>query len=202
MPIATFYAVNGPKRIRMPILGVERIPRDWVELRQLLAEVMERNHVEHQTDECQVTLEKHLPGKFIRKFNRSYGSRRARYRRDMVGVFKLSYNPTSKRLTIHQAAFGIDLMAVTADFWWMERGTKWKTPRLIPKELENPKITMFEPSGARYTDYSRLPRLQYDLSRREETSPSSQPPHIRQYLPTSVRLRELVQTETGRPANG
>ena len=92
---------------------------------------------------------------------------------------KFGFNHTSRKLTVRAAAFGYDLAAVSQDFWWMERGIRCRSPRLIPKELEHPKVTMFQPSGTRYTDYSRIPHPQYGGFPRENKM-VNQPTHIRQ----------------------
>ena len=42
MPLLTYYAYIGFRRTRMPMLTVDRMPSDWLELKQVLIEVMER----------------------------------------------------------------------------------------------------------------------------------------------------------------
>ena len=191
--LATFYAYLGPRATRKPIGdSIERLPADWGELKHLLMETMMIVHVEHHVDECQLSLEKHLAGRFLYRTKGGYGQGRTRWRREVLGIWKVVYNYTSNNLTVRASSFGWELTAVAQEYWWMERGIRFKTPRLIPKELEHPKITMFQPSPQRYADYSKIPRQQY-AANSAGGYPATSPLHVCHYLPRNLRQREAAK---------
>ena len=160
MPLLTFYALLGSSRKRVPTISINKYPTDWLQLKELLVEVMRKVCLEHGETEAEITMEKHLPGKFILKFSRgSYKQQKVRYKREFEAYFKVAFNPKNRTIQVKTATFTPILMNLAADFWQMERNIQYRAPPLIPREhqniLENPKLILTEPSATRYADYNK-----------------------------------------------
>jgi len=189
MTALTFYAFINAKGTRIPIISIGRQPTDWLELKTLLTEVMKKVYVEHKQAEAEVTLERHLPGKFFVSFAQGrYSQQRIPYKREYEAFFKVRYNMKTDTIEVAQASFNYTLMHLAADFWEMEKGIRYRAPPLIPREhqniLENPKRILMEPSGTRYADYSKTPKKHYQHEDEKHPLPISyQAPQKRQYQP-------------------
>jgi hypothetical protein len=64
-------------------------------------------HVEHHRNECVVALDKHLSRKHLYRSKHSgYGQSRTRWKREVLGIWKLAYNYKNNKLTVRKSAFG------------------------------------------------------------------------------------------------
>ena len=176
MPLLSFYMVS--ERERLWLDSVDHTPTDWLELQRLLAEAMAKLHRERGLTEALVTLERHLPGRAAALFIR-YRPSLIPYKREFEAAFKLRFSPRTGGVEIAQASFNYTFSHVREDFWWMERGIRWKVPPVIPKEhqnvLSNPKYLLMDPSATRYADYSGKPRSIYSFGEEGKTGPYIQP---------------------------
>ncbi|MEM2922557.1 MAG: hypothetical protein QXF26_09620, partial [Candidatus Bathyarchaeia archaeon] len=95
-----------------------------------------------------------------------YRERKVRYEREYEAAFKISYNPRLMSVEVSRASFNYSLLNVAEDYYWMEKGIRWRVPPLIPKEhrdLSDPRTYLMEPSTVRYADYSRQPNPIYTV---------------------------------------
>jgi hypothetical protein len=139
----------------------------------MLREVMVRSHIEYKQDEATVFLERHKPGKFVVATKRgSYTQRKIRFRREYEAVFKVHYNAREGSIEVTNQFFTGHLQHLVEEFRECERGIKYRTPPLIPREhqniLQNPKTMLMEQSATRYADYSRTPHPIYRQKDEEE----------------------------------
>lgn len=190
--IATFYGYLGRRATRKPLGdAIERLPGDWGELKEMIIERMMIAHVQHQQDQCLVALDKHLGGKFVYEAGAGgYGQERTRWRREVLGMWLVRYHYKTNMLTVRNARFGPELATVAEEFWALERGVTIKVPRLIPKELEHPDITLMQPAPPRYADYSKQPHLSYG---EHGSGGYAQPLKVCHYLPRDQRMREATR---------
>jgi hypothetical protein len=181
LPLLTFYVVLktgvGRRRTRIPLGSLDHYPTDWLELKMMLRDVMERAHIEFKQDEAVVFLERHKPGKFVVATKRGgYTQQKVHFRREYEAVFKARYNVREGSVEVVQTFFTGHLQHLVAEFMDMERGIKYRSPPLIPREhqniLQNPKTMLMEQSATRYADYSRTPRPIY--GRKDEEEPRLQ----------------------------
>jgi len=129
----------------------------------MLLEVMRKVHVEHYVTSATISLERHLPGKSMTR-HVGYVRKKIPIMRQYDGVFRVELEPSVNELTVKQASFNVTLGNVRADFWDMERGIRWRSPPLIPREHRDPmdpKSFLQEPSAVRFPNYGRKPRTPY-----------------------------------------
>jgi len=145
--------------------SLNRYPTDWHELRMILVEVAGKVYIEHKKAEFFVSLERHLPGKSFVRLSPGYRQKKIPFQRQCEAFFKLLFNPQIKEITVKQASFNYTLFHLREGFWRMERGIRWRSPPLIPREhrnLNDPKRLLMHPSATRYADYSRKSRDRWD----------------------------------------
>ena len=165
-PLLTFYAVLMPRRKRIPVASIDDYPNDWIEVKTILKEIARKIYVEYNQVETIFFLERHMPGKFFVGFTSgSYIQEKVRYKRMKEAFFKVEYNPLSDSIEKIQASFSFNLSQVAAEYSEIEKGRRWKTTPLIPRDhksfLEDPRQIIKEPSTTRYADYSRQPKNLY-----------------------------------------
>ena len=106
----------------------------------------------------------------------TYTEQKVRYRRRPEAVFKAEYNPATDSLEKVPATFSENLLSVASDYYDMERGIRWRTPPIIPRDhksfLEDPKQILKEPSVTRYADYSTTPKNLYGYGDVEHPIPA------------------------------
>ena len=155
------------------------MPTDWLELKRLLAEVMAKLHRERNLTEGLIVLERHLPGRAVAMFARPYSPSLIPYKREFEAAFKVRFNPKIVEVEFAEASFNYTFSHVREDFWWMERGIRWRIPSVIPREQLNAfgksKSLLMDPSCLRYVDYSRTPRGLYSFGKEGLTDPYREP---------------------------
>ena len=195
MPLLTYYAYIGFRHTRMPMYTIDRLPSDWLELKQVLIEVMERVWREHQQTEAYVSLEHHLRGKGFQGFT-GYRSRSFHFRQQVEAFFKVTFSPKLREVKFGQASFGPHLSTVSMEYWLIERGRRYRVPALISREHQNlgdVKALLREPSGMRYADYSQEERPLYDRGARRFPIV----PHYRPVVERGYAVQLLRQVGSG-----
>ncbi len=194
----TFYVYRGEKHKRIAILTINRRPTDYEQLKELLKECALKLWHDLHMSEAQLTLELHLPGKFVWKTRRGgYSSHRVRWRRGLEWVGSIRFNNKTEETIVKWCAFGPNLQHLAEDYY-AERGIKYRVPKIIPlmhQHLETVKSLLIEPSGTRYADYSRKPHGPYDFREvygvEEKRRRRYAPAHVeRMYLPPGLKTRE------------
>lgn len=195
MPL-TFYIYKGPKHRRIAILTLARRPTDWAELKEHLKVCALKLWNEQKISSALITLELHLSGKFVWKRRRGgYSPRRVRWQRGVEWAGRLRFNSKTEEITVDNCSFGPNLMSLASDYY-AERGIKYRTPSVIPKEHQNlhdPRSLLMDPSATRYADYTTPPRSPYDhrQKRGEKKRLQYDPTCVgRSYLPEGLRIRE------------
>ena len=151
---------------RFWIDSIDHYPTDWLELKTMLTEVMRKILTEHHVAAATVSLERHLPAKSMIKYS-GYVRKKIPVLRQYDGMFRLVLEPSLRELVVKEASFNYTLASLRSDFWDMERGIKWRSPPLIPKEhlnLLDPRTILIEPSSTRFASYGRDPSLTYGSS--------------------------------------
>jgi hypothetical protein len=199
MPLLSFYLIvprfRGLWR-RFHLFSINDYPDDWLHLKDFLIQAMEQVHHEHDNmTEALTSLERHLPGRSFVKHGASYRPEKIPYRREYEAIFNLVYNPHTRDLTVKSASFGYKLSHVREDFWRVERGIRWRSPPLIPREYQNiigdPDALLREwPSGTRYADYSRRPHNLYGLLNEKNLRMQYQRKPVETYSQKPKQLRE------------
>ena len=172
----SFYLLEirpGEPWRRIWLESIDHYPTDWLELKTMLTEVMETVHVLYGKTEALISLERHMSRRYTVKFSGHYGRKRIPAGREAEAFFRVEYSPEKREIVVKEANFGYHLAHLREDFKWMERGREYEVPPLIPQEhrlrnLNDPRSLLMEPSGLRYSDYSREPKqiYAYDLERR------------------------------------
>ena len=165
MVLLSFYMISQKhgKFRRFWIDSIGHYPTDWLELKTMLIEVMRKIHTEHHVANATVSLERHLPGKSMMRYS-GYVRKKIPILRQYDGMFRLVLEPSLRELTVKEASFNYTLASLRSDFWEMERGIKWRSPPLIPKEhlnLLDPRTFLMEPSSTRFASYRRDLSLTY-----------------------------------------
>lgn len=194
MPLLSFYLIDGKRRFWLDL--VSSYPTDWFQLKMILVEVAEKVHLEHKKTHFFVSLERHLPGKSFVRFSGKYRQKKIPFQRQYEAFLKLVFNPQNKDTTVKQASFNYTLFHVREGFWRMERGIRWRSPPLIPREhrnLSDPKRLLMHPSATRYADYSRKSRERWD---EKKPRTSYRRLHIGVYLPRTVQRKEKAGRES------
>jgi len=178
MPLLSFYLITVDRKGRFRrvwLHSVDCYPTDWLEWKMILEEVMAIVYYEHNRSEATVSAEKHLRGKFFLGFREGYVQSRINVMREYEAIFDLEFNPNRQlfeRVTVKKAQFGPHIAHhVREDYWWMERGIRWRIPPLIPQQHKDPldwKSMMMEPTSERYVQYSITPNPIYDLEKRDQ----------------------------------
>jgi len=199
MPLLSFYYIS--EREHPWLLSVDHIPTDWLELKHLLAEVMTKLKRERGVTEGIIILYRHLPGRAVPMLNRPYSASLIPYKREFEAAFKVSFNPTTCKLDIAEANFNYTLFHIREDFWWMERGIRWRIPSVIPREQLNAfgksRSLLMEPSGLRYVDYSRTPKGLYSFGKEGQTGLYNEPREgIYTQMEKRLSLRQGTQWKT------
>ena len=134
----------------------------------LLEEVMDMVYREHNKASAIITLEKHLSsGRSFIGLTRGYKQKKIAYQREYEGYFELEYDPKKRlfeKITVKTAEFSGLLGYLREDYWWIERGIRWKGPPLIPKQHHDPadwRKMSLEPSTGRFNSYMEQPNINY-----------------------------------------
>jgi hypothetical protein len=174
MPLLSFYYISERERPSLPP-PIDHFPTDWLEMKYMLVEVMAKLERERGITEGIIVLYRHLPGRAVPTFSRPYNSTLTPYKREFEASFKVSYNPLSGGIEFADADFNFTLSYLREDFWWMERGIRWRIPSVIPRKhlaaFGSIKSLMMEPSGLRYVNYSGTPRDLYSFGKEGLTGP-------------------------------
>lgn len=162
----TFYQLKprGSTFTRVAVGGMERWPTDWLEIKFILTEIMEKLYREQETAAAILLLERHLPGKKFIAF-KNYMLNPFSSKRDFEGYFKVEYSHLSGEVWVPQAVFGFSLSFLRFGYLAMEKGIVARSPPLIPKMYQGIgsqiRHLLMEPSGLRYINYARKPKSVY-----------------------------------------
>jgi hypothetical protein len=165
VPLFTFYFFKG--KMRLPVCGWNHWPNDYGELKAKLEEVALQIFEENKMTSAVIVLDRHMPGKF-HWGSAGYKRTHVRHRRSFEAYFKTRYSPTTGKVDVEQASFGLSLSFLTTDFLELEKGKKYKPTPIIPKAhqgLLDQDFRRFqgERSGLQGADYSSSPRLVYGV---------------------------------------
>jgi len=140
MPIFTVYA-KLPRKTKSiyttqntPILTIYEAPLDYSDLKQTLLEAARTLHNDHESDITEVTLERHLPGKYIRATT-SYRETRIRYKRQFEFKARITYLKSKDEIKINCVAFGPLTWPFKEDYY-QDANKKWKMPNVVPTGFE------------------------------------------------------------------
>jgi transposase len=199
MPLLSFYFVS--EKEHPWLYSVDHMPTDWLELKHLLAEVMAKLHRERGIAEGIIVLYRHLPGRAAPMFTKPYSPSLIPYKREFEAAFKVRYSPRTGEVEVAQASFNYTLNHVRDDFWWMERGIRWRVPSVIPREhrdaMGSVKSLLLEPSGLRYVDYSRTPKGLYSFGKEGQMGPYVQSKKgVYTKMEKRLSLRQNTQEKT------
>lgn len=183
--LLSFYMISQKhgKFRRFWIDSIDHYPTDWLELKTMLTEIMRKIHIEHRVAAATVSLERHLPGRSMMRYS-GYVRKKIPILRQYDGMFRLVLKSSVRELTVKEASFNYTLASLRSDFWQMERGIKWRSPPLIPKEhlnLLDPRTFLMEPSSTRFASYRRDPCSTYGSGL--EKLRSQPPRHLREPHP-------------------
>lgn len=169
MPIFTVYAKilregkHTHKFLKTPVHTIFESPVDWQDLKTTMLDAARniyRDH-DHKTT-SEITLERHLPGRYVRGMT-SYRESRIRYKRQFEFKARITYLYRQDQVKIECAAFG-PLTWPFAEEYWTEKGKKWQIPRVVPAgfeaSLQNPAI-MFTDLLMKTASYAAEPRNLY-----------------------------------------
>jgi len=172
MPLLSFYFVS--EKEHPWLYSVDHMPTDWLETKFLLTEAMAKLYREREVTEGVIVLYRHLPGRAAPMFTRPYSQSLIPYKREFEAAFKARYSPRTGEVEA-QAVFNYTMSHVREDYYWMERGIRWRTPPVIPREhrdaMGSVKSLLMEPSGLRYVDYSRTPKGLYSFGKEGQMGP-------------------------------
>jgi len=168
--LLSFYLIEmcRGKQNRIWLRSIHDYPTDWLHFKMLLEEVMEVVHRDQGKVEATISLERHhLAGRSFEGFTSGYAQRNIPFKREYEAVLELEYDPKKsflQRIAVRKAQFNYTLRHVREDYWWMERGIRWKGPPLIPKGRSDPLDPLgmvMEKTATRYADYSRSAKPNY-----------------------------------------
>ncbi len=170
MPLLSFYYLS--RKEHPWLYSIDHFPTDWLELKRFLIDAMIKLNRERSVTSGIIVLYRHLPGRAVPRFNRPYSDSLVPYKREFEAAFKVaSFNPAMGDIDIAEAEFNYTLFNMREDYWWMERGIRWRIPSVIPREqmvgFGSARSLIMEPSIMRYITYSRTPRLMYSSGNEE-----------------------------------
>jgi hypothetical protein len=200
LAILTFYFYKGLRHIRIPINTIYSWPSDWIHLKELLREVAIKIWQEqHFKEGMIVTLEHHLSGKYVMRWQKGgYKPTHVRYRRSVEFSCKLDFNPLTWKVKVKEANFGPYLMCCLFDYRRMERGLIPRVPPILPKESQitgDLKLLAIQPSNCFHADYSRIENLSYGYPNVQEPHLCYQKIDTRSYLPKNLQFSEENETK-------
>jgi hypothetical protein len=171
MPRFTIYAKlvrKGKKTHRIqnaPIHQIDEQPIDYQDLKTTMLDTARKIWYEHdhQTT-ADVTLERHLSGKYIRAAT-GYRQTRIRYGRQVEFASRITYLNGQDQVKIEQPVFiqpwTWDLKAEFRE----ETGKKWEIPKVTPTgfyaTLQNPKIMWTQLLTLKTSSYMAVPKNLY-----------------------------------------
>lgn len=196
MVLLSFYLISRKRGRfrRFWFRSIDHYPTDWLELKTLVLEVMRKVYVEHHVTSATISLERHLPGRSMSRFS-GYVRKKIPILRQYEAVLRVELEPSLNKLKIKGASFNVSLFHVRGDFWEMERGIKWRSPPLIPREHRNllaAKSFLSEPSVLRFANYNREPKSSYGMNLQRlvwDPLEYAQPPNLEYQPKEEKRLR-------------
>jgi hypothetical protein len=183
MPIYSIYAKiikQGKKRgHRIQNTVVHTIyfsPIDWFDLKTTLLDAARKIYYDYQQEVSDISMQRHLPGRYIRGTT-SYRESRIRFRRQDEFRARIIYLPRQDEVKIEKATF------ITPEFfnfkadYDQERHKKWVLPKVVPAGFEatlnsnNLDLLFVENLNIKTINYSAEPKNLYGpmQERRHET---------------------------------
>lgn len=150
MPEFTVYAKilrhgTGRKRHRIkntPILRFHQYPISWQDLKDTLTEAAQQAHYTHNQQTLEVTVDKHLRGRYIKQ-TITYRDVKTMIDRNSEFSAKITYNQFTNTIKIQTASFNsFDFFSRYKEDYDLERKKKFKLQKPVPPsylaELMNP----------------------------------------------------------------
>jgi hypothetical protein len=183
MPIYSIYAkiIRQGKRKRHKIQNtavhtIYEAPIDYFDLKTILLDAARKIHYDYQQETADVSMQRHLPGRYIRGTT-SYRESRIRFRRQDEFRARITYLKALDEVKIEKATF------ITPEFYNfkvdydLERHKKWVLPKVVPAgfeaKLNNPDPTLLftENLNMKTLNYMVEPKNRYGSmqQRRKET---------------------------------
>lgn len=138
----------------------------WSDLKTVLLDAARQIFWEFEQSTTEVTVEKHLGGKYITKTT-SYRTTKMHYRRQYEFKARLSYIKSQDTVKIEQASFATpEFYEFKADYD-LETGKKWQIPKVVPSGFEallhstNPDALFVDMLTIKNTSYMAQPRNVY-----------------------------------------
>jgi hypothetical protein len=173
MPRYTVYAKiirKGKKRTHRirnaPIYTYNGEIVSYTDLKSVLLDVARQIYWEFEQTVSEVSVEKHLGGKYITKTT-SYRTTKMHYRRQYEFRARLTYSKNQDTVKIEQASF------ITPEFYEfktdhdLETGKKWQIPKVVPSSFEallhstNPDALFVDMLTIKNTSYMAQPKNVY-----------------------------------------
>lgn len=144
----------------------------YADLKSVLLDAVRQIFWEFEQSTSEVTVEKHLGGKYITKTT-SYRTTKMHYRRQYEFRARLSYIKSQDTIKIEQASFATpEFYEFKADYD-LETGKKWQIPKVVPSGFEallhstNPDALFVDMLTQKTFNYQTQPLNQY-ASREEK----------------------------------
>lgn len=170
MPIFSVYAKIGKRNTRKVILTIFESPCDWSDLKETLHTAARHIWQNEEQEITEVTLERHLPGRYIRGTT-SYRESRIRFKREFEFKARLTYQPKTDKLKVECAVFAGPVVWDFREAYYTERGRKWKPTPLIPAgfiaNLLNPETMYIDLLRMKTPTFAAQPKNMY-ASRQEK----------------------------------
>jgi len=187
----TFYAHIGMRGAKIPIPpSLNHLPHDWLELKEHLLDRARKAYFNYGVIEALWSVERHVSSKIkvYRQTIRSYRPRAFHWARNVLAYFVITYIEASDTIQIRQASFSPTISGIAREYREEERGEKYVDKPVVPKSFktftEDPQAIIREISALRYPDYSKTPRLRYDVQ------PRTLHTTLGAYVPFGQRLKE------------
>jgi hypothetical protein len=169
MPIYTIYGKikhHTKKRTRIrntPLHTVYDNIVDWADLKAVLLAAMRKAHYDHQQNQVEITIAKHLAGRYITGTT-SYRESKIRYRRQPELAAKVEYLKDKDEIRIQKISFGPTFYNFKPEYD-LERGKKWELPKTVPAgfeaSLHNPNLLFIDLLDLKTPTYATQPKNVY-----------------------------------------
>jgi hypothetical protein len=173
MPIYTVYAKivkkgkrRGHKVRNAPVHSIFEEIVDWADLKSVLLDAARAIHWEFEQTVTEITLEKHLGGRYITKTT-SYRQTKVHYRRQFDFKARLTYSKSQDSVKIESPVFGSPEFYQFKPDYEAETGKKWKIPKVVPSSFEallhsdNPDALFVDMLTLKTVSYQAQPRNLY-----------------------------------------
>jgi hypothetical protein len=178
LPQYTVYCYIGEKHRRHPVVTISALPSDWGAIKELVKDSAFILFNDRHEIQAILSIEKHLGGAYKMAWQKSaYAQKRLYYKRNCEFSCKFEYNSRTHETKITNTQFGPQLLfsGCLDDYRRLEKNVWRRLPSVIPKSDQginqgdqSTKKLLMQPSNSRYGDYSRSPRLLYQIGPEEK----------------------------------